>query len=133
MYSFQINAKPKNYFMFYVIKDKNIKFIFPYLNVIKTFLCIFVAFLPYFTQTPLSYVSLKPNNEFYNRFNISVSFRPSHLDGIILYSSSRMNDFISITVENGRVNCFFIPYNHNIWIRNKWSYYIKTWKEICLI
>ncbi|KAK2578017.1 hypothetical protein KPH14_008439 [Odynerus spinipes] len=60
--------------------------------------------IPNFSQAPESYIALPPLPDSYLRFNIEISFKPEHYDGIILYNaeSNRGNgDFILLSMVGG--------------------------------
>ncbi|XP_041129698.1 basement membrane-specific heparan sulfate proteoglycan core protein-like isoform X5 [Polyodon spathula] len=67
--------------------------------------------VPYFTQTPLSYLTLPTIKNAYKTFNIKITFRPDTADGLILYAGMIIYngqkkttgaDFISFGLVGGR-------------------------------
>nr|XP_023690745.1 basement membrane-specific heparan sulfate proteoglycan core protein isoform X5 [Paramormyrops kingsleyae] len=67
--------------------------------------------MPYFTQTPLSYLTLPTIKNSYKAFNIKITFRPDNVDGVILYAGMILYngqkrttgaDFISLGLVGGR-------------------------------
>ncbi|XP_061075720.1 basement membrane-specific heparan sulfate proteoglycan core protein-like isoform X1 [Conger conger] len=67
--------------------------------------------VPYFTQTPLSYLTLPTIKNSYKAFNIKITFRPDTTDGVVLfggmmvYNGQRKTtgaDFISLGLVGGR-------------------------------
>ncbi|XP_048872623.1 basement membrane-specific heparan sulfate proteoglycan core protein isoform X12 [Brienomyrus brachyistius] len=61
--------------------------------------------MPYFTQTPLSYLTLPTIKNSYKAFNIKITFRPDNVDGMILYNGQKRitgADFISLGLVGGR-------------------------------
>ncbi|KAG9353052.1 hypothetical protein JZ751_017628 [Albula glossodonta] len=61
--------------------------------------------VPYFTQTPLSYLTLPTIKNSYKAFNIKIIFRPDNADGMIIYNGQRKTtgaDFISLGLVGGR-------------------------------
>ncbi|KAJ8360629.1 hypothetical protein SKAU_G00171540 [Synaphobranchus kaupii] len=61
--------------------------------------------VPYFTQTPLSYLALPTIKNSYRAFNIKITFRPDTTDGMIVYNGQRKTtgaDFISLGLVGGR-------------------------------
>ncbi|XP_058849388.1 basement membrane-specific heparan sulfate proteoglycan core protein-like isoform X4 [Acipenser ruthenus] len=67
--------------------------------------------VPYFTQTPLSYLTLPTIKNAYKTFNIKITFRPDTADGVILYAGMIIYngqkkttgaDFISFGLVGGR-------------------------------
>ncbi|XP_044727463.1 basement membrane-specific heparan sulfate proteoglycan core protein-like isoform X3 [Chrysoperla carnea] len=68
--------------------------------------------VPYFGQSPLSYLAYKPiNHGAYLKFIIEISFKPTMLDGMILYNGHKPGspDFLSVFLKDGipefRFNC----------------------------
>lgn len=60
--------------------------------------------VPYFSQAPISYISLPPVRDSYLKFNIEVSFKPESRDGIILYNDETNHgkgDFILLALVRG--------------------------------
>ncbi|XP_064160473.1 basement membrane-specific heparan sulfate proteoglycan core protein-like isoform X1 [Anguilla rostrata] len=61
--------------------------------------------VPYFTQTPLSYLTLPTIKNSYKAFNVKISFRPDTTDGMMVYNGQRKTtgaDFISLGLVGGR-------------------------------
>ncbi|MGH0121397.1 UNVERIFIED_CONTAM: hypothetical protein FKN15_077799 [Acipenser sinensis] len=61
--------------------------------------------VPYFTQTPLSYLTLPTIKNAYKTFNIKITFRPDTADGMIIYNGQKKTtgaDFISFGLVGGR-------------------------------
>ncbi|XP_069039964.1 basement membrane-specific heparan sulfate proteoglycan core protein isoform X5 [Lepisosteus oculatus] len=67
--------------------------------------------VPYFTQTPISYLTLPTIKNAYKAFHIKVTFRPDTVDGLILYAGMIIYngqkrttgaDFISLGLVGGR-------------------------------
>ncbi|KAJ8260293.1 hypothetical protein GJAV_G00179310 [Gymnothorax javanicus] len=61
--------------------------------------------VPYFTQTPLSYLTLPTIKNSYKAFHVKVTFRPDITDGMIVYNGQRKTtgaDFISLGLVGGR-------------------------------
>uniref|UniRef100_A0A671K0Q1 Basement membrane-specific heparan sulfate proteoglycan core protein-like n=1 Tax=Sinocyclocheilus anshuiensis TaxID=1608454 RepID=A0A671K0Q1_9TELE len=61
--------------------------------------------MPYFTQEPLSYLTLPTIKNPYKAFSIKITFRPDNVDGMILYNGQRKTtgaDFISFGLVGGR-------------------------------
>uniref|UniRef100_A0A673N5J0 Cell adhesion molecule-related/down-regulated by oncogenes n=1 Tax=Sinocyclocheilus rhinocerous TaxID=307959 RepID=A0A673N5J0_9TELE len=61
--------------------------------------------MPYFTQEPLSYLTLPTIKNPYKAFIIKITFRPDNVDGMILYNGQRKTtgaDFISFGLVGGR-------------------------------
>ncbi|KAG7477685.1 hypothetical protein MATL_G00072180 [Megalops atlanticus] len=61
--------------------------------------------VPYFTQTPLSYLTLPTIKNAYKAFTIKITFRPDNVDGMIIYNGQRKTtgaDFISFGLVGGR-------------------------------
>ncbi|CAB1330005.1 unnamed protein product [Coregonus sp. 'balchen'] len=55
--------------------------------------------MPYFTQEPLSYLTLPTIKNAYKSFSIKISFRPDNPDGMIIYNGQKRTmgaDFISL-------------------------------------
>nr|XP_018666843.1 basement membrane-specific heparan sulfate proteoglycan core protein [Ciona intestinalis] len=66
------------------------------------------AFLPFFSQTPLSYLTLNiPDGEFYTKFDIKISFKPNVLSGVIFYGYGGGGDFMSLAIIDGQVSFMF--------------------------
>nr|XP_039259403.1 basement membrane-specific heparan sulfate proteoglycan core protein-like isoform X1 [Styela clava] len=61
------------------------------------------AYIPYFTQSPTSYLSLTGNEEFYQILRITISFRPNSGDGLLLYSFGSGGDYMSLVLIKGKV------------------------------
>jgi hypothetical protein len=64
---------------------------------------IITGLVPYFSQTPLSFIQLPPLMGANLRFNIEISFRPENPNGILLYTSETSNgigDFLLLVLEN---------------------------------
>ncbi|KAK2521549.1 Hspg2 [Columba guinea] len=61
--------------------------------------------VPYFGQTPHSFLPLPTIKDAYKRFEIVITFRPDAADGLLLYNGQRKNsgaDFISFGLVGGR-------------------------------
>ncbi|XP_072210311.1 basement membrane-specific heparan sulfate proteoglycan core protein isoform X3 [Excalfactoria chinensis] len=61
--------------------------------------------VPYFTQTPRSFLRLPTIKDAYKTFEIQITFRPDAADGMILYNGQRKSsgaDFISFGLVGGR-------------------------------
>ncbi|XP_017695325.1 PREDICTED: basement membrane-specific heparan sulfate proteoglycan core protein, partial [Lepidothrix coronata] len=61
--------------------------------------------VPYFGQSPQSFLPLPTIKDAYKRFEILISFRPDAADGLLLYNGQRKNsgaDFISFGLVGGR-------------------------------
>ncbi|KAK1803404.1 hypothetical protein P4O66_020832 [Electrophorus voltai] len=61
--------------------------------------------MPYFSQEPLSYLTMPTIKNSYKAFNIKVTFRPDNVDGMILYNGQKKTmgaDFISFGLVGGR-------------------------------
>ncbi|XP_032903838.1 basement membrane-specific heparan sulfate proteoglycan core protein isoform X7 [Amblyraja radiata] len=67
--------------------------------------------VPYFTQTPISYIAVPTIKDAYHQFKIKITFRPDAADalllysGMIIYNGQRKNtgaDFISFSLVGGR-------------------------------
>ncbi|XP_050953195.1 basement membrane-specific heparan sulfate proteoglycan core protein isoform X16 [Labeo rohita] len=61
--------------------------------------------MPYFTQEPLSYLTLPTIKNSYKAFSIKITFRPDNVDGMILYNGQKKTtgaDFISFGLVGGR-------------------------------
>ncbi|CAG2167829.1 unnamed protein product, partial [Oppiella nova] len=61
--------------------------------------------VPYFSQTPLSYMVRPTLPDAYLTFDVEISFRPEDPNGLILYNGQKQNsgDFISLGLTDGRV------------------------------
>uniref|UniRef100_A0A9J8A8W2 Heparan sulfate proteoglycan 2 n=1 Tax=Cyprinus carpio carpio TaxID=630221 RepID=A0A9J8A8W2_CYPCA len=61
--------------------------------------------MPYFTQEPLSYLTLHTIRNAYHAFSIKITFRPDNVDGMILYNGQKKTtgaDFLSFGLVGGR-------------------------------
>ncbi|NWH79825.1 PGBM protein, partial [Piaya cayana] len=61
--------------------------------------------VPYFGQTPRSFLPLPTIRDAYKRFEILITFRPDAADGLLLYNGQRKSsgaDFISFGLVGGR-------------------------------
>ncbi|XP_036447334.1 basement membrane-specific heparan sulfate proteoglycan core protein [Colossoma macropomum] len=67
--------------------------------------------MPYFSQEPLSYLTLPTIKNSYKAFNVKITFRPDNVDGLILYAGMILYngqkktmgaDFISFGLVGGR-------------------------------
>ncbi|XP_067227657.1 basement membrane-specific heparan sulfate proteoglycan core protein isoform X17 [Chanodichthys erythropterus] len=61
--------------------------------------------MPYFTQEPLSYLTLPTIKNSYKAFSIKITFRPDNVDGMIIYNGQKKTtgaDFISFGLVGGR-------------------------------
>ncbi|XP_078697736.1 basement membrane-specific heparan sulfate proteoglycan core protein-like isoform X9 [Branchiostoma floridae x Branchiostoma belcheri] len=66
--------------------------------------------IPYFTQTPLSYMTFPTLREAYLQFDIEVSFKPESTEGLILYNGQKnggAGDFMSLGLSEGYVEFRF--------------------------
>ncbi|XP_055601853.1 basement membrane-specific heparan sulfate proteoglycan core protein-like isoform X2 [Uranotaenia lowii] len=59
--------------------------------------------IPFFTQSPNSYMAFNKINNVYSKFNFEISFKPEKLNGLILYNGQRRpnGDYISLSLRNG--------------------------------
>ncbi|XP_030319283.1 basement membrane-specific heparan sulfate proteoglycan core protein [Calypte anna] len=63
------------------------------------------SLVPYFGQTPRSFLPLPTIKDAYKRFEILITFRPDAADGLLLYNGQQKNsgaDFISFGLVDGR-------------------------------
>ncbi|XP_068772364.1 basement membrane-specific heparan sulfate proteoglycan core protein isoform X3 [Struthio camelus] len=61
--------------------------------------------VPYFTQTPRSFLPLPTIKDAYKKFEIQITFRPDAADGMLLYNGQRKSsgaDFVSFGLVGGR-------------------------------
>ncbi|XDV46077.1 hypothetical protein PO909_014036, partial [Leuciscus waleckii] len=61
--------------------------------------------MPYFTQEPLSYLTLPTIKNSYKAFSIKMTFKPDNADGMIIYNGQKKTtgaDFISFGLVGGR-------------------------------
>ncbi|KAL7859348.1 hypothetical protein SRHO_G00144950 [Serrasalmus rhombeus] len=61
--------------------------------------------MPYFSQEPLSYLTLPTIKNSYKAFNVKIIFRPDNVDGMILYNGQKKTmgaDFVSFGLVGGR-------------------------------
>ncbi|KAL7864275.1 hypothetical protein AOLI_G00156950 [Acnodon oligacanthus] len=61
--------------------------------------------MPYFSQEPLSYLTLPTIKNSYKAFNVKITFRPDNVDGMILYNGQKKTmgaDFVSFGLVGGR-------------------------------
>ncbi|XP_064381762.1 basement membrane-specific heparan sulfate proteoglycan core protein isoform X6 [Dromaius novaehollandiae] len=61
--------------------------------------------VPYFTQTPRSFLPLPTIKDAYKKFEIQITFRPDVADGMLLYNGQRKSsgaDFVSFGLVGGR-------------------------------
>ncbi|XP_053672067.1 basement membrane-specific heparan sulfate proteoglycan core protein [Anopheles nili] len=59
--------------------------------------------IPFFPQSPRSYMEFKSFDNVYSKFYFEVSFKPEKMNGLILYSSQRRpnQDYIALSLRNG--------------------------------
>ncbi|KFB41336.1 AGAP003656-PB-like protein [Anopheles sinensis] len=59
--------------------------------------------IPFFPQSPKSYIEYKSFDNVYSKFYFEVSFKPDKLNGLILYASQRRpsQDYIALSLRNG--------------------------------
>uniref|UniRef100_A0A182W103 Basement membrane-specific heparan sulfate proteoglycan core protein n=1 Tax=Anopheles minimus TaxID=112268 RepID=A0A182W103_9DIPT len=59
--------------------------------------------IPFFPQSPLSYIEFKSFENVYSKFYFEISFKPEKMNGLILYASQRRpnNDYIALSLRNG--------------------------------
>uniref|UniRef100_A0AAG5CPX2 Basement membrane-specific heparan sulfate proteoglycan core protein n=1 Tax=Anopheles atroparvus TaxID=41427 RepID=A0AAG5CPX2_ANOAO len=59
--------------------------------------------IPFFPQSPKSYIEYKSFDNVYSKFYFEVSFKPDKLNGLILYSAQRRpnQDYIALSLRNG--------------------------------
>ncbi|EAA44666.5 AGAP003656-PA [Anopheles gambiae str. PEST] len=59
--------------------------------------------IPFFPQSPRSYMEFKSFDNVYSKFYFEVSFKPEKMNGLILYASQRRpnQDYISLSLRNG--------------------------------
>ncbi|XP_067873656.1 basement membrane-specific heparan sulfate proteoglycan core protein isoform X2 [Heterodontus francisci] len=61
--------------------------------------------IPYFTQDPISYITVPTIKDAYHEFEIRITFRSDAADGMIIYNGQKQTtgaDFISFTLVGGR-------------------------------
>ncbi|KYO27917.1 basement membrane-specific heparan sulfate proteoglycan core protein [Alligator mississippiensis] len=61
--------------------------------------------VPYFTQSPQSYLPLPTIKDAYKKFEIQITFRPDTADGMLLYNGQKKStgaDFVSFGLVGGR-------------------------------
>jgi len=91
------------------------------------------AEIPHFTQTPVSYTSIKlpDNGLLFRGFLIQVSFRPISLEGILLYMDSKMAvDFFSVTLIDGYVEFRFNVGSGTFLARSKEPVTLHDWHTL---
>ncbi|XP_058452453.1 basement membrane-specific heparan sulfate proteoglycan core protein isoform X2 [Malaya genurostris] len=59
--------------------------------------------IPFFPQSPKSYMAFNKIDNAYSKFNFEISFKPEKLNGLILYNGQRRpnGDYISLSLRNG--------------------------------
>jgi hypothetical protein len=59
--------------------------------------------IPFFPQTPRSFMKFPKINQAYSKFNFEISFRPERPNGLILYNGQRRGsgDYISLSLVGG--------------------------------
>ncbi|XP_065079146.1 basement membrane-specific heparan sulfate proteoglycan core protein isoform X5 [Ochlerotatus camptorhynchus] len=59
--------------------------------------------IPFFPQSPKSYMAFNKIENTYSKFNFEISFKPQKLNGLILYNGQRppKGDYISLSLRNG--------------------------------
>lgn len=59
--------------------------------------------IPFFPQSPKSYMAFNKIDNAYSKFNFEISFKPEKLNGLILYNGQRRpnGDYISVSLRNG--------------------------------
>uniref|UniRef100_A0A182RB94 Basement membrane-specific heparan sulfate proteoglycan core protein n=1 Tax=Anopheles funestus TaxID=62324 RepID=A0A182RB94_ANOFN len=59
--------------------------------------------IPFFPQSPLSYMEFKSFDNVYSKFYFEISFKPEKMNGLILYASQRRpnQDYIALSLRNG--------------------------------
>lgn len=76
----------------------------PATSVDVTTVLVVTGAVPYFTQTPNSFISLPTLPDSYLKFDIEISFKPEHSNGLIMYNGQKKDgtgDFISFGLSNG--------------------------------
>uniref|UniRef100_A0AAR2M2N8 Heparan sulfate proteoglycan 2 n=1 Tax=Pygocentrus nattereri TaxID=42514 RepID=A0AAR2M2N8_PYGNA len=71
----------------------------------STAVCFSERVMPYFSQEPLSYLTLPTIKNSYKAFNVKIIFRPDNVDGMILYNGQKKTmgaDFVSFGLVGGR-------------------------------
>uniref|UniRef100_A0A336LPI6 CSON010513 protein n=1 Tax=Culicoides sonorensis TaxID=179676 RepID=A0A336LPI6_CULSO len=61
--------------------------------------------IPFFPQSPNSYMTFNKIDKAYSKFNFEVTFKPEQDDGLILYNGGRKNDgdYIALSLRDGYV------------------------------
>ncbi|XP_055635671.1 basement membrane-specific heparan sulfate proteoglycan core protein isoform X6 [Toxorhynchites rutilus septentrionalis] len=59
--------------------------------------------IPFFPQSPKSYMAFNKIDNAYSKFHFDISFKPEKLNGLILYNGQRRpnGDYISLSLRNG--------------------------------
>ncbi|KAL1394552.1 hypothetical protein pipiens_011875 [Culex pipiens pipiens] len=59
--------------------------------------------IPFFPQSPKSFMAFNKIDNAYSKFNFEISFKPEKLNGLILYNGQRRpnGDYISVSLRNG--------------------------------
>ncbi|XP_062714560.1 basement membrane-specific heparan sulfate proteoglycan core protein isoform X8 [Aedes albopictus] len=59
--------------------------------------------IPYFPQSPKSYMAFNKIENTYSKFNFEISFKPEKMNGLILHNGQRTpnGDYISLSLKNG--------------------------------
>ncbi|XP_035902063.1 basement membrane-specific heparan sulfate proteoglycan core protein isoform X6 [Anopheles stephensi] len=59
--------------------------------------------IPFFPQSPRSYMEFKSFDNVYSKFYFEISFKPEKMNGLILYASQRRpnQDYIALSLRNG--------------------------------
>ncbi|XP_062558821.1 basement membrane-specific heparan sulfate proteoglycan core protein isoform X3 [Armigeres subalbatus] len=59
--------------------------------------------IPFFPQSPKSYMAFNKIENTYSKFNFEISFKPEKLNGLILHNGQRppKGDYISLSLKNG--------------------------------
>ncbi|XP_058821183.1 basement membrane-specific heparan sulfate proteoglycan core protein isoform X2 [Topomyia yanbarensis] len=59
--------------------------------------------IPFFPQSPKSYMAFNKIDNAYSKFNFEISFKPEKFNGLILYNGQRRpnGDYISLSLRNG--------------------------------
>ncbi|GFS51261.1 basement membrane-specific heparan sulfate proteoglycan core protein [Trichonephila inaurata madagascariensis] len=65
--------------------------------------------VPYFSQTPLSYMRMPTLSDAYLSFEVEIAFKPESMNGLLLYNGQKQEqgDFIALVLNNGYVEFRF--------------------------